>query len=104
VTKDDPEKAAAITRALLKSADWVGQNAAETAKIETEKKYVPADAATNEKLLASYHWKPGVINAKKSVEFFIKEQKAQGILDSSTDEKELLERAFYEAIPDYNGH
>ncbi|WP_239616044.1 ABC transporter substrate-binding protein [Cohnella mopanensis] len=104
VTKNDPEKAAAITRALLKSAEWVGNNAAETAKIETDKKYVAADAATNEKLLAAYHWKPGVINAKKSAEFFIKEQKAQGILDASTDEKELLDRAFFEAIPDYNGN
>ncbi|WP_256758891.1 ABC transporter substrate-binding protein [Cohnella sp. WQ 127256] len=104
VTKNDPEKAAAITRALLKSAEWVGKNAAETAKIETDKKYVSADAATNESLLAAYHWKPGVINAKKSAEFFIKEQKAQGILDASTDEKELLDRVFFEAIPDYNGN
>ncbi|OXS61816.1 hypothetical protein B1A99_04200 [Cohnella sp. CIP 111063] len=104
VTKKDPEKAAAITRALLKSAEWVGNNAAETAQIETDKKYVPADAATNEKLLKSYHWKPGVINAKKNAEFFIKEQKAQGILDASTDEKELLDRLFFEAIPDYNGN
>jgi NitT/TauT family transport system substrate-binding protein len=104
VTKDDPEKAAAITRALLKSAEWVGQNTAETAKIETDKKYVAADAATNEKLLASYHWKPGVINAKKSAEFFINEQKKQGILDASTDVNELLGRAFFEAIPDFNGN
>ncbi|BBI31634.1 ABC transporter substrate-binding protein [Cohnella abietis] len=104
VTKKDPEKAAAITRALLRAAEWVGNNAEETGKIETDKKYVSADAETNSKLLASYHWKPGVIAAKQSAEFFIKEQKTQGILDSSTDEKELLDRLFFEAIPDFNGH
>jgi NitT/TauT family transport system substrate-binding protein len=103
LAKEDPEKAAAITRALLKAADWVGRNAHETAEIETNKKYVPADVATNEALLADYHWKPGVKTAQESAKFFIKYQKELGILDSSTDETELYNRAFFEAIPDFNG-
>lgn len=103
VTEEDPEKAAAITRALLKAAEWVGNNTHETAEIETNKKYVPADVATNEALLADYHWKPGVKTAEESAKFFIKYQKELGILDSSTDESELLERAFFKAIPDFNG-
>lgn len=104
VAKEDPEKAAAITRALLKAADWVGSNTQEAGEIETDKKYVSADAATNEALLASYHWKPGVTTAQDSAKFFIKYQKELGILDASTDENKLFDRIFYTAIPDYNGN
>ncbi|MFC5701514.1 ABC transporter substrate-binding protein [Cohnella faecalis] len=103
VAEEDPEKAASITRALLKAAEWVGTNAHETAEIETNKKYVSADAATNEKLLAGYHWKPGVKSAQESAKFFIKYQKELGILDASTDETELYNRVFFAAIPDFNG-
>ncbi|WP_158629889.1 ABC transporter substrate-binding protein [Cohnella sp. AR92] len=103
VAEEDPEKAAAITRALLKAAEWVGNNPQGAAEIETNKKYVSADVATNQALLASYTWKPGVKAAQDSAKFFIKNQKELGILDSSTDENELFDRLFYEAIPDYNG-
>ncbi|RIE03255.1 ABC transporter substrate-binding protein [Cohnella faecalis] len=103
VANEDPEKAAAITRALLKASEWVGKNPKETAEIESGKKYVSADAATNEKLLASYHWNPGVKTAAESVKFFVKYQKELGILDKTTDEKELFDRLFYAAVPDYNG-
>lgn len=103
LAEEDPEKAAAITRALLKAADWVGNNTHETAEIESNKKYVSADAATNEALLASYHWKPGVKTAQDSAKFFIKYQKELGILDASTDENKLFDRIFYAAIPDYQG-
>ncbi|MCC3374800.1 hypothetical protein [Cohnella sp. REN36] len=96
----------ALTRPLEteKAADWVGRNAKETAEIETNLKYVSADAPTNQKLLESYHWKPGVKAAQESAKFFIKYQKQLGILDASTDEGKLYDRLFFEAIPDFNGH
>lgn len=103
LTREDPEKAAAITRALLKASEWVGQNPREAAEIQVEKKYVSSDVDTNAQLLANYHWNPGVQTAAENVKFFVKEQKELGILDASTDEAELFDRLFFEAVPDYKG-
>lgn len=99
----NPEKAAAITRALLKAADWVGKNPKEAAQIELDNKYVGGDAELNAKLLGSYQWIPGVKQAQDNIKFFIKEQKTQGILEASTNEDDLYKAIFGEVIPDYNG-
>lgn len=104
LAKNDPEAAAALTRALLKSAEWVGQNTHEAAQIEVDGKHVASDVPTAEKLLSSYVWKPGVKSAEESVKFFIKETKQQGILEPTTNEDELYKKAFFEAIPDYKGN
>lgn len=104
LAKNDPEAAAALTRALLKSAEWVGKNTTEAAKIEVDGKHVAADLPTAEKLLSRYVWKPGVKSAEENVKFFIKETKEQGILEPTTNEDELFKKAFYKAIPDYKGN
>ncbi|WP_068773603.1 ABC transporter substrate-binding protein [Paenibacillus sp. FJAT-26967] len=103
LAKKDPEKAAAYTRAMLKAAEYVGTHQKEVAQLEVDNKFVGADVATNERLLNNYVWRPGVNNAIENANFFIKEQKEQGILDAATDEKALAERLIFKAIPDYNG-
>lgn len=95
--------ATAYTRAILKAAEWIGNNLEETAKIEVDNKYVAADYDTTLKLLKSYKWKPGVKTAEANIKYFIHEQKVQGILDSKTDEAKLLNRIFVKLIPDYKG-
>ncbi|HEX9059785.1 MAG TPA: ABC transporter substrate-binding protein [Clostridia bacterium] len=104
LAKDDPKTAAAYTRAVLKAAEWVGNNIDETSKIEVDNKYVAADLKQNTELLSSYVWKPGVKNAEENIKYFITEQKKQGILDSSTDEKQLFDRIFAKVLTDYNGN
>lgn len=103
LVKENPEKAAAITRALLKAAEWVGSNPKEAAQILLDNKYVGGDAELNAKLLASYNWTPSVKQAKENIRFYIKEQKAQGILEAATKEEDLFKVIFGEVIADYNG-
>jgi NitT/TauT family transport system substrate-binding protein len=103
LVKEDPETAAAYTRAILKADEWIGSNQKETAQLEVDNKYVSADVNDIEKLLKDYVWKPSVKKAKENVKFFIDEQKKQGILEASTDENQLFEKIFAEVIPDYKG-
>jgi NitT/TauT family transport system substrate-binding protein len=60
VVAKNKEKAAKITRALLKATEWVGQNPAEAAKISLDNNYIAGDVALNSALLASYNWTPGI--------------------------------------------
>lgn len=100
VVEENPEKAAAITRAILKAAEWVGEHPQEAAQIELDKEYVGGNVDLNSHLLASYSWEPSISQAKENIRYFITEQKAQGILDSSTSVDDLYNRVFAQVIPD----
>lgn len=103
LVKNNPQKSAAITRALLKAADWVGKNPREAAQIEADNKYVGGDVELNTKLLGSYQWTPSIKQAQDNIKFYIKELKTQGILEATTKEEDLYKTIFGEVIPDYNG-
>ncbi len=100
VVEDDPEKAAAITRALLKAAEWVGEHPQEAAQISIDNGYVGGNVELNARLLDSYDWKPSISQAKDNIRYFITEQKAQGILESGTSVDDLYDRVFAQVIPD----
>ncbi len=100
VAGDDPQKAAAITRAILKAAKWVGEHPEEAAQIEIDKGYVGGNVDLNARLLASYDWEPSISQAKENIRYFITEQKAQGILESSTNVDDLYNRVFAQVITD----
>lgn len=103
VVEEDPEKAVAITRALLKASEWVAENPEEAARISIDNKYVGGDVELNTKLLASYGWDPSISQAKENIRYYINELKTQGILESGTSEEELYNRVFAEVIHDFNG-
>ncbi|HSV49488.1 MAG TPA: ABC transporter substrate-binding protein [Candidatus Acidoferrales bacterium] len=100
VVQNDPEKAAAITRAILKAAQWVGEHPEEAAQISIDKGYVGGNTNLNARLLASYDWEPSISKAKDNIRYFITEQKAQGILDSTTNVEDLYNRVFAQVVPD----
>jgi NitT/TauT family transport system substrate-binding protein len=100
---ENPDKAARITRALLKAAEWVGQNPNEAALISIENKYIGGSVDLNTKLLGSYGWLPSVQQAKENIQWYISELKAQGILEKTTNENSLYGITFAEVIPDYKG-
>ncbi len=104
LVKDNPAKAAAITRALLKASEWVGQNPQEAAQIEIDNKYIGGDLALNAKLLGEYTWHPGVKQAQENIKYLIKELKSQNILETATNEDDLYQRIFADVIPDFRGN
>lgn len=104
VINNDTEKAAKITRAILKATEWVGENPEEAAKISLDNNYVAGDVELNAKLLAEYGWTPGIVKAKDNIQWYISELKEQGILEASTKEDDLYGITFAEVIPDWSGN
>jgi NitT/TauT family transport system substrate-binding protein len=103
IAQDAPDKAARITRALLKAAEWVGQNPQEAAQISIDNKYVGGTVELNARLLGEYGWNPSVAEAKDNIKWYIHELKEQGILEKNTNEESLYGITFAEVIPDYKG-
>lgn len=91
--KADPE-AAAATRALMKGAAYVSTHQDEVAKMMVEEKYVPGNPDLIARLLKSYNYVPSVDGGEAAVKLGIKEMKAIGVLEASTDEKEFSEKLF----------
>jgi NitT/TauT family transport system substrate-binding protein len=98
--KRDPAAAAAYTRAILKAAKWVGEHPEETAQIEVSNKYVDDTVEHTTALIKSYYWRPSIDRAADSAKFFIKEQKKDGILEATTDEKKLFDKLFAYIVKD----
>ena len=101
--KEDKETAAKITRAILAASDYVNEHPEEAAKIAVDNKYIGSSVELNTKLIKEYNWAPSIKQAKESVKFYIKELKAQGILDKDSSESQLYKDTFAEVISDYNG-
>jgi NitT/TauT family transport system substrate-binding protein len=91
---ESPATAAALTRAWLSAAAWIGSNIDKTAKIEVDNKYVPIEAPVAAKLLSTYTWKPSVARLQANIAQYTQEFSGTGILDKSTDPKKLAEQAF----------
>lgn len=96
--ESDTETAGKITKALMKSSEWVQQNPVEAAKISLDNNYVGGDVDLNSQLLSEYNWTPSVEGAKENIKWYIHELKDQGILESSTDENALFNATFADVI------
>jgi NitT/TauT family transport system substrate-binding protein len=102
ITKE-PEVAKRVVEAWLKGVDSVAKNPEEAAKIEIDNKYTGGDITLITNLLKGYTWAPGIKRAAQDLRFYIKEQKAQGILLPTTDENAFYNRLFAQVIPSYKG-
>jgi len=91
---ESPATAAAVTRAWLSAAKWIGSNPEKTSKIETENRYVPIEAAVAAKLLSTYYWIPSVTRLQANIGQYAQEFKKTGILDKATDPAQLAKKAF----------
>jgi NitT/TauT family transport system substrate-binding protein len=94
LVRDDPKTAAALTRAWIKSSEYVGTHIEETAKIEADQKYVAVDAATAKALLSSYEWHPTAQGIHDEVLRAAIDFKQAKILDPRTDVDDLAKRAY----------
>lgn len=100
VVDQEPEKAAAITRAFQKAAYWVQHNKAEAAKIITAKKYVPASEELLLTLLNQYDYIPSAVKGKANFGKFVEILKRVGVLEKDTDPAKLTDLAFVQVGPD----
>ncbi len=96
LVRDEPATAAAVTRAWISASRWIGTgtNIEEVGKLEAEKKYVPVEAAVATKLLSTYTWAGSVEKLRANIEQYADEFSKTGILEKSTDPKELAATAF----------
>ena len=98
LVENDPETAGKITKALMKSSEWVQENPVEAAKISLDNNYVGGDLDLNSQLLSEYGWTPSVEKAQENIKWYISELKEQGILEKSTEEDTLYGITFVDVI------
>lgn len=91
---DQPKVAAAVTRAWMRGSRWAGAHTAETAQIETSKKYVPLDAVSIKRLLDSYLWNPSSTLVKEDIYVGARNFKVTGYLDPNTDPNKLAQQTY----------
>lgn len=101
LAKENPEAAAAYTRAILKACAFVSANPYEAAKIQIENNQCSGDLETNAKLLASYNYSPSVSAASETIYNAASELIRIGELNSS-DPEDFVSNAFttFTGVPD----
>ncbi len=92
--KDNPQKTAAATRALLKAAKWVETNPKAAAKISVEGKYLASTVDQNTFAISHLRYVPSVVGARNAIVSAAEEMKIAGMLNNSTDIAKLAAEAF----------
>lgn len=101
LAEENPEAAAAYTRAMLKASAFVQANPEEAAKIQIDNNQCSGDLATNAKLLASYNYSPSVSAAEQTIYNAGSELIRIGLLVTD-DPQVFVNRAFttFKNVPD----
>jgi NitT/TauT family transport system substrate-binding protein len=94
LAKENPEAAAAYTRAIQKAAAFIQADPEEAAQIQIDNKYVSGDVATNAKLLGSYNYSPSVSGGLTTFESAAKELQGIGDLKKDTDATDFVKKHF----------
>ncbi|MDR0621200.1 MAG: hypothetical protein LBJ61_04925, partial [Deltaproteobacteria bacterium] len=102
LAKDDPQTTAAITRALIRGAQFVGENREQVADLAIKNGIWSGSKEAFLAEIARYMWMPGVSHAKEHLRYYIHEGLKRGTLPFNLDEKALFEQVFYQALPDVN--
>ena len=99
---ENPNAAAAFTRAVQKASQWVQDNPDETAKLIVEKKYISGDTAFNASVLKSYNYKPSVQGGYDALKLSASQLVEIGLLKEDTDPTAFADNAYFftEGAPD----
>lgn len=102
LAEENPEAAAAFTRAVQKGAQWVEEHPEETAKIIVDKKYTAGDADLLAAILETYNYKPSVQGGYDALKLGIEQLTEIGILKEGTDATKFADNAyiFFDDVPD----
>jgi NitT/TauT family transport system substrate-binding protein len=98
LVREDPQAAAALTRALMNGSRYTGGHIHEVATIEVQHKYVTVDEPTAEHLLSSYTWKPSASLIKEQLVQGARDLKLIGFLDKKTDPVALANKAYVDVF------
>ena len=102
LAEENPEAAAAFTRAVQKGAQWVEEHPEETAKIIVDKKYTASDADLLAAILETYNYKPSVQGGYDALKQNAEELTQIGVLKEGTDATKFADNAyiFFDDVPD----
>lgn len=102
LAEENPEAAAAFTRAVQKGAQWVEEHPEETAKIIVDKKYTVGDADLLAAILETYNYKPSVQGGYDALKLGVEQLTEIGILKEGTDATKFADNAyiFFDDVPD----
>ena len=102
LAEENPEAAAAFTRAVQKGAQWVEEHPEETAKIIVDKKYTAGDADLLATILETYNYKPSVQGGYDALKLGAEQLTEIGILKEGTDATKFADNAyiFFDDVPD----
>ena len=100
--KENPEGAAAVTRALQKASAFVEAEPVEAARIQIESDLVSGDLEFNSKLLDELNFIPSRSLGKKTFEAAARQLQVAGILKPETDIDKFVETGYIElpGVPD----
>jgi NitT/TauT family transport system substrate-binding protein len=97
--KENPAKAKAIVRSYKQAAAWINKHPEETAKIELNKGYVSKTKFINVKnvtqILKDEHFELNLKTGKEDLSYYIKQLKQAGYLKKNTNNKQLLNQAYW---------
>ena len=101
LAEENPEAAAAFTRAVQKGAQWVEEHPEETAKIIVDK-YTAGDADLLAAILETYNYKPSVQGGYDALKLGAEQLTEIGILKEGTDATKFADNAyiFFDDVPD----
>ena len=99
---ENPEAAAAFTRAVQKASQWVQENPDETAKIIVDKQYVSGEVDFCAQILKTYNYKPSVQGGYDALKLNADELTQIGVLKEGTDAQKFADNAymFFDDVPD----
>lgn len=94
LAEDNPEIAAAFTRAVLKASVWVNENPEAAARLQLEKDYVTGDLDFNTAILKSYNYLPSVQGGYDAIQLSVQQLTDIGLLKAGTDAKAFADRSY----------
>jgi NitT/TauT family transport system substrate-binding protein len=94
LAEKNPELAEKVTRAFMKSSEWVADNIEEAAKIQVEKGYVAGDVNQNTGILKTYNYIPSVQGGYDALVNSVTALNDIELLRPETDADKLIENSF----------
>jgi NitT/TauT family transport system substrate-binding protein len=93
-----PEETAKFIRAIQKASVWVQNNPEETARVLSEKNWIPGDPAVNGQILKTYDYRASVNQAQIALDRNARDLQKLGMVASDVDIAALVRNSFV-ALP-----